>query len=181
MAIDITIAALDDLTELPSLTFTAQPLYIEQSFGGNKKLVDVGNMSSITFPKMLLNNSLSEIIARPQIMAIIPAYADAVRVSVEGYGGQNKRFSAVLLLRDIPSSAVLAMAEGCNQQSNSSECYWFSGTCMETLCPKMCVSCNDLSPSLNCATCSMGCGGGGEGSNCTPSEQPPGACELIFN
>lgn len=47
------------------------------------------------------------------------------------------------------------------RNSNSGECYWYTGSCGE-LCGTLCVEYNNASPHLNCIECTMSCANNGD-------------------
>ena len=179
--VDLSLAAGQDLSELPALVFSVQPLSVEKPQDGKPILTEVGNSSSIASPKQLLSTKSSlGIFSQPELIARVPSTASAVRIDVSGFDSTGKSFSVYLPIRDTPMTAVLAKAAKCSNTNNLNDCQWFTGSCgpggMD--CPQgmLCVSCNNNSPSLNCVACTMGCGSGQSGSNCTPDVEAPQGC-----
>lgn len=175
VSLDLSIFVGESLVTLPPLEFVAQPLASKTDDKGNSSLVEVGSRATIKSPRSesLVRNA-SGSVANREIITRIPENASAVRILVKGLSSTDQEFSVVLPIRDVPSTAVIARSLTCSQNSLSN-CYWFIGTC-EGSCPgQLCAACNNGSPSLNCVSCTMGCGSG-PGSNCTPTDPMPQGC-----
>jgi len=176
VSLDLSIFVGESLVSLPPLEFVAQPLASKTDDKGNSSLVEVGSRATIKSPRSeSLARNASGSVANREIITRIPENASAVRILVKGLSSTDQEFSVVLPIRDVPSTAVIARSLACSQ-NNLIDCQWFTGSC-DGLCQgTLCVACNNASPSLNCVTCTMGCGGGGSGSNCTPSSPAPQGC-----
>ncbi len=175
ISVDISVFAGTDLYQLPKLEFVVQPLQVTKELNGKISVEDVGDPATIKSSHITISPTESSAVTQQEIIIRSPKNATAVRIVIKGFGNIGQEFSVVLPIEQKPSTAVLAKSFRCNS-SNLSECQWFTGTC-ESSCPgMMCVACNNGSPSLNCVNCTMGCGGGGTGSNCTPTVERPEGC-----
>lgn len=104
---DITVAVTGSLTQLPALGFTVQPLSVLKNAGGEASITELGSPSIVDFPGRNPATPVSGVIAKPMITAPIPEGANAVRISVKGFSGDNA-ISSVLSLKESPTSSVIA-------------------------------------------------------------------------
>lgn len=128
--VDLSLAAGQDLPELPALIFSVQPLSVERPLNGRTILTEVGNKSTISSPKQImpLRNAIG-IFSQPELIARVPVTASAVRIDVAGFDTTGKLFSVYLPIRDTPMTAVLAKAIRCSNTNNLNDCQWFTGSC----------------------------------------------------
>ncbi len=128
--VDLSLAAGKDLSELPALVFSVQPLSVEKPLNGKPILTEVGNSSSISSPKQVMpSKNAFGIFSQPELIARVPMTASAVRIDVSGFDSTGKLFSVYLPIRDTPMTAVLAKATKCSNTSNLNDCQWFAGSC----------------------------------------------------
>lgn len=159
---------------VPNLQFSVQPLGTTTDAGGKVELIDIGTLSSITFRGSgKLSRKENGLLAQPELISRVPSETKAVRVTISGDG--NGQISVIMPLTDSIASAVLAKNLIC-EKSSESACSWWTGNCPGQCQGMLCAACDNDSPTLNCASCQMGCSGSGQGSNCTPTTDPPLGC-----
>lgn len=157
--LDISVAVGSNIGSIGRLQFKVQPVRQKQKDGD---LVDVGNPVALNLPAQLSVISKNGIVAEPKITFRASNEATIVRIVVRESEDSEEVVSLLLPIRQTVASAVLIQGYKCKQVGSSFDeghCTWFTGTCGSDCGGQMfCVGCNNGSPNLNCAACSMDCG-----------------------
>lgn len=104
---EVTVATTGSLSQLPAMSFTVQPLMIVDDLTKGAGIVEMASPGTLEFPARNPASPISGIFAKPMITTQIPQGANAVRISVKGFSGDNA-ISSVLALKDSTSSSVIA-------------------------------------------------------------------------